>query len=99
MMLNRIDNLDAAEIHCNAASSNHLAKVTLQDLLYLLTLEDGSPLFLQLTQRPSGEVDKVISNTPKFETNAEKINHCVAAWCIMLGKIRFAIISQRWTNV
>jgi hypothetical protein len=50
-------------------------------MLYRLTLESGSPLFLQLSQRPSGEVDAVIPNTPEAETKAEQINHHVAAWC------------------
>jgi hypothetical protein len=51
-------------------------------MLYRLSLEDGLLLFLQLSQRPSGEVDAVIPNTPEAETKAERINHQVAAWCI-----------------
>ena len=51
-------------------------------MLYRLSLEDGLLLFLQLSQRPSGEVDAVIMNTPEAETKAERINHQVAAWCI-----------------
>jgi hypothetical protein len=49
-------------------------------------LEGGSPLFLQLSQHPSGKVDAVIPNTPEVETNAERINHQVAAWCINYWK-------------
>jgi hypothetical protein len=55
-------------------------------MLYCLTLESGLPLFLQLSQQPSGEVDAVIPNTPEAETKAEHINHHVAAWCINYWK-------------
>ncbi len=37
---------------------------------------------MQLTQRASGEVDAVISNTPEAELKALWINHQVAAWCL-----------------
>jgi hypothetical protein len=86
MTLNGINNLDAMGILCNMASGDHLAKFTLRDLLYWLTLEDGSPLFIQLAQRPLGEVDVVIPNTPKAKTKAEKINHHVTSWCINYWK-------------
>jgi hypothetical protein len=56
--------------------------VSLRDLLYCLTLEEGSPLFLQLSQRPSGEMDAVIPNTPEAEMKVERINNQVAAWCL-----------------
>ncbi len=78
----RINNLDATKILCNTANSSTIAKVTLQELLYRLRLKNGSPLFLQLTQRPLGEVDAVIPNTPEAELKAEKINQQVAAWCL-----------------
>ncbi len=77
-----IDHLDALEVLCNATSSKSFTKVSFRDMLYHLSLEDGLPLFLQLSQRPSGEVDAVILNTPEAETKAERINHQVAAWCI-----------------
>ncbi len=77
-----IDHLDALEVLRNATSGKRLPKVSLRDMLYRLSLEDGLPLFLQLSQRPSGEVDAVILNTPEAETKAERINHQVAAWCI-----------------
>jgi hypothetical protein len=77
-----IDHLDASEVLCNTTSSKRLTKVPLRDMLYHLSLEDSSPLFLQLSQRPSGEVDAVIPNTPEVEMKAERINHQVAAWCI-----------------
>jgi hypothetical protein len=44
-------------------------------------LEDKAPLFLQLNQRPSGEVDAVIPNTAKAELMAEKMNVQITAWC------------------
>jgi hypothetical protein len=55
-------------------------------MLYRLTLENGSPIFFQLSQRPSGEVDAIIPNTPEAEMKAERINHQVAAWCINYWK-------------
>jgi hypothetical protein len=82
LVLNGINNLNATEIFCNTANSSTIAKVTLWELLYPLRLENGYPLFLQLTQRPLGEVDAVIPNTPEAELKAEKINQQVAAWCL-----------------
>jgi hypothetical protein len=52
---------------------------TLQEML---KLKNGSPLFLQLTQRPSGKVDAVIPNTPEAKLKVEKINLQVAAKCL-----------------
>ncbi len=72
MVLNRINNLNAMEILCNTANSSNIVKVALWELLYRLRLENGSPLFLQLTQRPLGEVDTVISNTPEAELKARR---------------------------
>jgi hypothetical protein len=82
LVLNGINNLDATEILRNTATSSTIAKVTLWELLYRLCLKNGSPLFLQLTQCPLGEVDTVIPNTPEAELKAEKINQQVAAWCL-----------------
>ncbi len=82
LVLNGIDNLNAMEILRNTANSSTIAKVTLQELLYRLCLKKGSPLFLQLTQHPLGEVNAVIPNTPEAELKAEKINQQVAAWCL-----------------
>ncbi len=83
---NGIDHLDALEVLQNAANGSRISKVSLRDMLYHLTLEGGSPLFLQLSQRPSGKVNAVIPNTPEAETKAERINHQVAAWCINYWK-------------
>ncbi len=44
-------------------------------------MENKAPLFLQLSQRPAGEVDAVIPNTTKAELMAEKMNVQIAAWC------------------
>ncbi len=82
LTINRIDNLDATEILHNTVNSSTITKVTLREMLYHLKLENGSPLFLQLTQQPSGEVDALIPNTPEVELKAEKINQQVAAWCL-----------------
>jgi hypothetical protein len=72
--------LDATEILCNTVKCSIIANVTLQEMFYHLKPENGSPLFLQLTQRPSGEVDAIIPNTPEAELKVEKINQQVAAW-------------------
>jgi hypothetical protein len=77
-----IDILDETEILHNTVNSSTIAKVTLQEMFYHLKLENGSPLFLQLTQLPSGEVDAMIPNTLEAELKAEKINQQVAAWCL-----------------
>jgi hypothetical protein len=84
--INGINNLDASEILRNTSSGKKITKVSLRDMLYRLTLESGSPLFLQLSQRPSGEVDAVIPNIPEAEMKVECINHQVAAWCINYWK-------------
>jgi hypothetical protein len=84
--INGIDHLDALEVLCNTTSGKKNTKVSLRVMLYCLTLEGGSPLFLQLSQHPSGKVDAVIPNTPETETKAECINHQVAAWCINYWK-------------
>ncbi len=81
-----IDNLDTSEVLHNTTSGKQIIKVSLRDMLYHLTLESELPLFLQLSQRPSGKVDAVIPNTLEAETKAECINHHVAAWCINYWK-------------
>jgi hypothetical protein len=53
----------------------------LRDLLYRITLENKAPFFLQLSQRPLGEVDTVIPNTAKAELMVERMNVQIAAWC------------------
>jgi hypothetical protein len=86
LTIHGIDNLDALEALCNSTGRKRIVKVSLRDMLYRIQLESGSPLFLQLSQRPSGEVDAVIPNTPEAEMKAERINHNVAAWCINYWK-------------
>jgi hypothetical protein len=76
-----IDTINTSEILQNAADKKTIAKFTLQDLLYCIKLESNAPLFLQLSQRSTGEVDAVISNTPEAKTMAEKMNLQIAAWC------------------
>jgi hypothetical protein len=58
-----------------------VARLLLCNMLYKIQLSNKSPLFLQLSQRPSGEVDAIIPNTPEAEIMAERINVQVAAWC------------------
>ncbi len=79
--INGIEDLDASEIVRNPATGMKVARMLLHDMLYKIQLSNKSPLFLQLSQCPSGEVDTVIPNTPKAEIMAEHINVQVAAWC------------------
>ncbi len=58
-----------------------IAKFTLRDLLYCIKLALKAPLFLQLSQHSTGEVDAVIPNTPEAETMAKRMNVQIAAWC------------------
>jgi hypothetical protein len=50
-------------------------------MLYRIQLENKSPIFLQLSQHSSGEVDAVIPNTPEAELMAERMNVKITAWC------------------
>jgi len=79
--LNGIDDLDASETVRNPTTGVTISRVSLRDMLYKIVLSNKSPLFLQLSQRSSGEVDAVIPNTPEAENLAERINVQVAAWC------------------
>ena len=76
-----IDNLDASESVRNPMAGARVARVLLHNMLYKIKLSNKSPLFLQLSQRPSGEVNTVIPNTPRAENMAERINVQAAAWC------------------
>jgi hypothetical protein len=78
--LNGIDMLDASE-HLRGPTGRSLVQLTLRDLLYRIMLESKAPLFLQLSQRPSGEVNAVIPNSPEAELMAERMNVQIAAWC------------------
>ena len=62
--INGINDLDASEMVRNPTNGMRIAKLSLRDMLYKIVLSNKSPLFLQLSQRPSGEVDAVIPNTP-----------------------------------
>jgi hypothetical protein len=72
--IHSIDNLDAAETLRNTANGSKIARFALCDMLYRIKMENGSPLFLQLSQRSSGEVDAVIPNTPEAKLMAEQMN-------------------------
>jgi hypothetical protein len=47
----------------------------------MIQLESKEPLFLQLSQRSSGEVNAVIANTAEAELMGERMNVQIAAWC------------------
>jgi hypothetical protein len=51
-----------------------IRKLTLRDLLYQIKLDNNAPLFLQLSQHSTGEVNAVISNTPEAELMAKRMN-------------------------
>ncbi len=75
------DNLDAAETLRNLANGSKIARFSIQDMLYHIQLENKSPLFLQLRQRASEEVDAIIPNTPEAKLMAKRMNVQIAAWC------------------
>jgi hypothetical protein len=79
--LHGIVRLDALEILRNPADKKTLAKFTLRDLMYRIKLVLKALLFLQLSQRSTGEVDAIIPNTPEAETLAKQMNVQIAAWC------------------
>jgi hypothetical protein len=79
--INGIEDLDASEIVHNPTTGMTVARVSLRNMLYKIKLSNKSPLFLQLSQRPSGEVNAIIPNMPKAEIMAKRINVQVAAWC------------------
>jgi hypothetical protein len=83
--LNGINMLDASE-YLQMPAGKSIVHLTLQDLLYRITLENNAPLFLQLSQRSSGEVKAVIPNTAEAELMAERMNVQITAWCYFYWK-------------
>jgi hypothetical protein len=81
LTIDGIDTLDALEILRNPADKKTIVKLTLRNLLYHIRLVSKSPLFLQLSQHATGEVDAVIPNTAEAETMAERMKVKIAAWC------------------
>jgi hypothetical protein len=73
--------LDASTYLRNPGNRKPIAQFMLNNLLHWITLENKAPLFLQLSERPSGEVDTVIPNTTEAELMAERMNIQIAAWC------------------
>jgi hypothetical protein len=84
--INGIDTLDASETLRNPANMKAIRKLTLWDLLYQIKLNNNAPLFLQLSQRSTREVNAVIPNTPKAELMAKRMNLQIAAWCFFYWK-------------
>jgi hypothetical protein len=79
--INGIDMLDASEYPRSPINGKSIIRLTLHDLLYRITPETKAPLFLQLSQRPSREVDAIIPNTAEAELMAERMNVQIVAWC------------------
>ena len=85
--INGINMLDASEYLCNPANGKSIVCLTLRDPLYRIMLENKAPLFLQLSQCSSSEVDAIIPNTAEVELMAEKMNVQIAAWCHFYWKV------------
>jgi hypothetical protein len=68
------------------ANGSVISRLLLRDMLYQIQLENKAPLFLQLSQHASGQVDAVIPNTPEAELLAKKMNVQIAAWCLFYWK-------------
>jgi hypothetical protein len=83
--LNGINMLDALE-YLRTPAGKSIVHLTLQDLLYRITLENNASLFLQLSQHSSGEVKAVIPNTAEAELMAKQMNVQIAAWCYFYWK-------------
>jgi hypothetical protein len=79
--INSIYDFEASEVLRNTANSSEIARISLREMLYRIQLSNKSPLFIQLSQRSSGEVDAIIPNMPKAKLIAKWINVQVAAWC------------------
>jgi hypothetical protein len=84
--ISRTDALDASKILQNPANMKPIQKLTLWDMLYQIKLNSNAPLFLQLSQHSTGEVDAIIPNTPKAKLMAERLNVQIAAWCFFYWK-------------
>jgi hypothetical protein len=68
------------ELLTNPVNGRSISCFSLWDLLYRIQLESKAPLFLQLSQRSSGEVNAVVPNTAEAELMAERMNVQIAAW-------------------
>ncbi len=79
--IHSINNLDAAETLKNSANGAKIARFSLRNMLNRIHMENGSLLFLQLSQRASVEVDILILNTPEAKLMTKKMNVQIAAWC------------------
>jgi hypothetical protein len=55
-------------------------------LLYQIKLDNNVPLFLQLSQHSTGEVNGVIPNTTEAELMAKRMNIQIAVWCFFYWK-------------
>jgi hypothetical protein len=78
--INGINNLKTSEVLRNAANGSKIAHISLRNMLYRIQLTNKSPLFLQLSQHSSDEVD-AIPNMPEAELMIKQINVQVVAWC------------------
>jgi hypothetical protein len=70
----------------NPANIKPIRKLTLRDLLYQIKLNNNMPLFLQLSQQSTREVNAIITNTPKAKLMAKRMNVQIAAWCFYYWK-------------
>jgi hypothetical protein len=79
IMINGINNFNASETLRNMVNGSKIACLSLRDMLYRIQLANKLPLFLQLSEHCSGEVDAIIPNMPEAELMAEWINVQVGA--------------------
>ncbi len=84
--INGIDTLDVSKTLRNPANMKAIRKLTLRNLLYQIKLDNNAPLFLQLSQCSTGEVDAVIPNTPMAELMAQRMNVQIPVWCYLYWK-------------
>jgi hypothetical protein len=85
---NGIDDLNAYKVLRNMVNGSKIARISLRNMLYHIQLATKLPLFLQLSQRSSGEVDAIIPNMSEDELMAKQINVQVMAWCHYYWKAR-----------
>jgi hypothetical protein len=67
-------------------------------MLYQIQLENKNPLFLQLSQRASGQVDAIIPNTPEAELLAKKNecpNYCMVSFLLEVNEPRGREVLQK----
>jgi hypothetical protein len=63
-----------------------IQKLSLRDVLYQIKLKSNAPLFLQLSQHLTREVNDIIPNNLEAKLMAKRMNVQIAAWCFFYWK-------------